>query len=274
MKTKILMWLGVILLIITGLVHLYLVQEEFEEAAYIGVLFFLNFLGSFIAAVGVLRGQAWGWLLGLLVTSGSVAAYILSRTAGLPGHPAEEWTVPSGLLSLAAEILFVILVFVVWPSLDLRFPAALPALPRYSTPMAAMLTVTLLGIAGFFWQTRVVPITQADLEEKYGLQVSLVATTMMESVVDVRLKILDVEKAERLLDDRHDENDYGATGPSLLVGDREASILEPARMHHPHILKDEDIYFMFYPNTDHIVKTGTPVSLVFGNYYLEPIASK
>jgi hypothetical protein len=61
------------------------------------------------------------------------------------------------------------------------------------------------------------PVTSfAQLEEIYGVQVSLVATSMMDSIVDVRLKVVDPNKAHSLLQNQ----------AALLVG-QQSLILAP-----------------------------------------------
>ena len=105
-----LVWAGIILVLATGLIHLIEGPENYEEAAYKGILFFLNAAGAIVAAIGIYRGEKlWGWSLGLLVTGGALLFYIASRTIGLPGLEAEdEWFEPMGLASMVVEALFVL----------------------------------------------------------------------------------------------------------------------------------------------------------------------
>jgi hypothetical protein len=77
----------------------------------------------------------------------------------------------------------------------------------------------------------------------------------------VRLKILDVDRANQLF------KNHGA----LLVGD---TLILPPHMHGRHTLKQGKPYIVFYPNQQHLVQTGTPVSLVFGDMHSEPIAAQ
>lgn len=109
-NTKMITWLGILLLIVTSLVHFIDAPDSFDEATYKGVLFLLNGVGALIAAYGIFRGsRSWGWTLGLLVAAGAFIGYALSRTVGLPQLPAEpdEWFEPLGILSFLAEGLFV-----------------------------------------------------------------------------------------------------------------------------------------------------------------------
>lgn len=111
-NTNLVMWAAIALILITGLIHLAGVSDSFEEAPYKGILFALNGIGAIIAAVGIFRGvRLWGWGLGLVIAAGAFAAYVASRTVGLPQLPAEPdaWLEPMGVASLVAEGLFTLL---------------------------------------------------------------------------------------------------------------------------------------------------------------------
>ncbi len=110
MNGKNLKWFGIILIVITGIVHFIDAPDNFGNAAYKGVLFVLNGVGAIVAAYGIFRGAAWGWFLGLLIAGGAIAGYIISRTVGLPGLRVDpHWLEPLGVLSLIVEGLFVLL---------------------------------------------------------------------------------------------------------------------------------------------------------------------
>ena len=99
---------GISLIVVVGLIHLINSPEDLEEGSYTGLLYLANFFGALAAAVGIYRGNRWGWHLGLLVAGGAFAGYVISRTVGLPGLPVEtEWLEPLGALSLLVEGLFV-----------------------------------------------------------------------------------------------------------------------------------------------------------------------
>ena len=98
---------GVVLILITGLIHLIDMPSSFDDATYKGVLFALNAVGALVAAMGIYRNERiWGWGLGIVVAGGACVMYIISRTLGLPGLPPDEWLEPLGLLSLAVEGIF------------------------------------------------------------------------------------------------------------------------------------------------------------------------
>ena len=110
--SQMLMWLAIIFMIITGLVHLLDAQDALTEAAYKGWLFYANSLAAVIATIGIFRGEhSWGWNLGALVALGAILGYVASRTVGLPQIPAEPdaWLEPLGLVSLAAEGAFLVI---------------------------------------------------------------------------------------------------------------------------------------------------------------------
>jgi len=109
--SRALVWAGIILVLATGLIHLIEGPENYEEAAYKGILFFLNAAGALVAAIGIYRGEKlWGWTLGLVVAAGALIAYVISRTVGLPGLEVDdEWFEPMGAASLVVESLFVLL---------------------------------------------------------------------------------------------------------------------------------------------------------------------
>lgn len=109
MNGKSLKWLGIVLIIVTGIVHFIEAPEYFEEAACMGALFVLNGIGSIAAAYGIYKNQNWGWILGSLIAAGSIIGYVLSRTVGLPNVAVKEWFEFIGILSLVVEALFCLL---------------------------------------------------------------------------------------------------------------------------------------------------------------------
>lgn len=106
MNGKNLKWIGIILIIVAGIVHFVEAPEYFDEAAYMGVLFVLNGIGSLAAAYGIYKNFLWGWVLGLLIAAGSIVGYAMSRTVGLPNVAVKEWFEFIGILSLVVEALF------------------------------------------------------------------------------------------------------------------------------------------------------------------------
>ncbi len=113
MKTsKTVMALAIGLLLIIGGIHFVDARAAYGDAAYKGVLFVANGVGSLIAAIGITRGaRSWGWGLGLFIAVSAFVGYILSRTVGLPMLPAEPdaWFEPLGIISFVAEGVFSLL---------------------------------------------------------------------------------------------------------------------------------------------------------------------
>ena len=108
----IIIMLAIAAILVTGAIHFIDTADAFKEMPYKGILFALNGLGALLSALGIgLGARSWGWGLGLVIAAGSIAAYIASRTIGLPGLPAEPdaWLEPLGIASLIAEGLFVAL---------------------------------------------------------------------------------------------------------------------------------------------------------------------
>jgi hypothetical protein len=103
-------WAGILLVLATGLIHGVEGPAHYHEAAYEGLLFFLNAAGALVAARGIYRGAPlWGWTLGALLSAGALTLYIASRTIGLPGLEVdEEWFEPLGVASLLVEGLYVL----------------------------------------------------------------------------------------------------------------------------------------------------------------------
>ncbi len=100
-------WAGIVLIALTGLLHLVETPEYMEEQRYIGILFVLSAVGSVVSLWGIWQDRAWGWALGTAVAGGAFVAYILSRTTGLPSFHESEFFEPSGIISLLVEGAFV-----------------------------------------------------------------------------------------------------------------------------------------------------------------------
>jgi hypothetical protein len=109
MKSKIINWIAIVLVLETGLLHLMTAQSEYEEAAYMGYLFVGNFCIALLSAYGIYRRQLWGWLFGLFIAVGSIIGYAWSRTQGMPGMEVEEWFTPYGIVAMAVEGIFIAL---------------------------------------------------------------------------------------------------------------------------------------------------------------------
>ena len=108
---KFILWLGIGLILVSGVVHLIDAQDSLKEAAYKGWLFYANFLATLVTAFGIYCSKLWGWKLGFVISVVSITLYCLSRSVGLPLIPDEPdaWFEPLGVISLLAEGLFVLI---------------------------------------------------------------------------------------------------------------------------------------------------------------------
>lgn len=107
---KNLVWAGIVLIVITGVIHFVDAPDAFGEATYKGLLFVANGVGALISGVGIWRGaRGWGWGLGLLVAAGAIVGYVISRTIGMPGLGVDPWMEPLGVASLIVEGLFTLI---------------------------------------------------------------------------------------------------------------------------------------------------------------------
>ena len=110
----------------------------------------------------------------------------------------------------------------------------------------------------------IVSISHKSLEEKYGLRVNLVAVTGAGGFVDVRLKILNGEKAQPLL---QGPDNF----PSLFI-DSNTILGAPKETKEQEIrFEDNGSLFIMFPNAGNAVKPGTRVRIMFGDIALEPM---
>ncbi len=109
-------YLGAVMLLLTAATHLPLVPMHLEEAPYVGVLFIaLSVVSIVLAAALVIRDSLLVWSLTSVVTALAVAAFLLSRTVGLPqiGDDVGNWGEPLGFPALAAEVVAALVAAVV-----------------------------------------------------------------------------------------------------------------------------------------------------------------
>ena len=278
MKIKLIHWFALALIVQIGLLHLLNAQSEYEEAAYMGFLFAANFFGALLAALGIYYKEFWGWVLGLVIAGGSIAGYIWSRTYGMPDMNVEEWFSPYGIVAMVSECLFILLfVFRPWkpgPNEGLFEPASKM---RYVFPLGGLLMIALISWMTFRWDENVTqafghhvgslsqvcktPVTSfTELEDQYGVQVVLAATSMMNSIVDVRVRIVDPDKAHALLQNQ-----------AALLVNQQALVLAPhMHSHNGNRLKAGKVFIIFFP-TQQKIHQGSEISLVFGSIRTEAV---
>ena len=278
MRSRFLHWLAILLILETGLLHIMTAQAEYEEAAYLGYLFAANFFASLLAAFAIYHRRRWGWVLGLVIAVGSIAGYTYSRTLGMPGMNVEEWFSPYGVVSLVVEAAYV-LIFLLRPWRYGSDGDASPVVPwiRYGLTSFGVLSIVSIAALAYQWDIAVrtnyghhvgslakvcsTPMTSFDdLESNYGVKVAVAATSMMGSIVDVRLKVVDPDKAHALLQNQ----------AALLVGQQSLILAPHMHSHNTTRLKAGKMFIIFFP-TQGIISPGSQVSLVFGPVRIEPV---
>lgn len=107
---------GAGLLIAIAIIHL---QDQGglpggESPTWLKYGYYLVEIGALISALSVIRGKAFGWVLGLASSVGPFVGYILSRSVGVPGDPGDvgNWGYLLGTISLLVEGSFAIVAVV------------------------------------------------------------------------------------------------------------------------------------------------------------------
>jgi len=278
MNYRIFKWLGLVLILEAGLLHYIASQAAFLRAPYLGYLLVGAFLVTLLAAFGIYRQKARGWLLGCALSVCSLIGYVWNSTVGLPQLAPVPWLYPYAIAANVAEVLFILLFFLrPWRFAD----RPLVVSSRFSFFLPSILIVVgLAAIPVYKWDRYAnevsyhhhvgsldavcsTPLTsEAELEERYGIRLSLIALSMMDGVVDVRLKILDPQKADLLLRDQ-----------AALLVDQQFLVLAP-HVHQHFRLKKDKVHNLFFPTLDKKIQTGSQVSLVFGPVRVEPVMVK
>lgn len=139
-----------------------------------------------------------------------------------------------------------------------------------------ILVVIAVGVGWSYYRTLtqqpVIPaqtvITQQTLEDQYGVRINLLAVTAAGGMVDLRLKIVDGEKAKALLKSKADF-------PALYVRDVDRTLKAPEDdQSQPIQFVDNVNMFVLYPNAANSVKRGTAVNILFGEIAVEAMEAK
>jgi hypothetical protein len=107
-------------------------------------------------------------------------------------------------------------------------------------------------------------LSPENFEEVTGIRVTLIAVTGGGGMVDFRIKVLDAEKATALF--ANPEN-----RPILIAEDSDIELLAPSDMTFDVGLEADRGYFTLYANSNKAIQRGAPVTVVIGDYRLEPI---
>jgi len=147
---------------------------------------------------------------------------------------------------------------------------------RYALPMGILLVLLVVGFFAYrAWSDEEESSSSGapqlasakTFEERFGLAVTLVAVTASGGIVDVRFKVLDVDKARGTLQDDKNMPVLNVEGSNITAMMRDTAI------------QDQDlqvgmVYYILYGNPQGMVKPGTPVSVAIGDLALEPIIAQ
>ena len=109
-------------------------------------------------------------------------------------------------------------------------------------------------------------ISEKTLVDQYGIRVNLIAVTAAGGFVDLRLKILDEDKARLLLQDKSDVTMLRVGEDGVLLTAHEDSTGQLLNS-----LTDDGNIFLIFPNVGNAVQPGTPVMIQFGEIRIEPV---
>ncbi|MBO0701902.1 MAG: hypothetical protein J2P38_03150 [Candidatus Dormibacteraeota bacterium] len=106
-------WVGAALLVVIAVIHVAVYVGFQLTVGYPGGLFLLNAAAAIVLAAGIVGGLRLAWHLGALFAAGTIVAFIVVHTIGLPGFYLESWIesvggVPLGPLSLVVEVAFLV----------------------------------------------------------------------------------------------------------------------------------------------------------------------
>jgi hypothetical protein len=123
---RVYIWSGFITMLLSGLVHLYRVPTLYAQDRFVGILFFVFFLASLVAAIGIYRSSLvsgwlqngtsyikgsffWGWALGWLLAVLTILGYLLSWALGWPVAYVGQWGAAGVIAVLAIQAVFLFL---------------------------------------------------------------------------------------------------------------------------------------------------------------------
>lgn len=150
-------------------------------------------------------------------------------------------------------------------------PTHSPVRPGKRVFWAALLL--LAALAGFLairaWSSVARPavITAGNLQERYGIRVNLLGVTAAGGMLDLRLKMVDSQKAAQLLDEPANFPVLVAQGGEVLHAATDSHMLRG-------ILVDGGNLFLIFPNKGGAISAGSPVTIRFGELLVGPIVAR
>ena len=111
-------------------------------------------------------------------------------------------------------------------------------------------------------------ISETSLEQTYGLHINLLGVTAAGGMVDLRLKIVDLEKAKAFLQSSKNL-------PVLELSDARVILRAPDE-NQPLIsnIHQDSVIVYLYPNARNAVQPGTSVTVKFGDIAVESLDAK
>lgn len=98
--------------LMAGAAHVPAVPHHISEMPYVGVGFIAVAFACLIGATGIVLNNArWAWALSGGTCFASIAAWMVSRTVGLPGmagHDVGNWSEPLALIAVVSEAMVVV----------------------------------------------------------------------------------------------------------------------------------------------------------------------
>lgn len=95
-------------LVASAAIHAADAPDTMGDGLYLGIGFAVQAVLAVVAAIMAVRGSRLGVVAGLLIAGGSLVAYTISRTVGLPGQADEIWLEPAGVVAIVSEALTVL----------------------------------------------------------------------------------------------------------------------------------------------------------------------
>ena len=150
---------------------------------------------------------------------------------------------------------------------------ASPTRPRRRWRWRASIVIALAGIGGVHvtngrtaapkgFAQATSAVTAAEMEDRYGVRIDLVALAALGGMVQLRFTVLDKDKAAGLFHD-------AAQSPALAVESNGKVLRAPEGMAHKLTLLDGGSYFMLYANAASALQQGTKVSVLIDKVRLE-----
>lgn len=106
-------------------------------------------------------------------------------------------------------------------------------------------------------------LSPEQFEEQTGVRVTLIAVTGGGGMVDFRIKVVDAAKATALFADPENK--------PVLIAEDKTELFPPDEMAFDVGLEPNKGYFTLYANANKVITRGSPVTVLIGDYRLEPI---